>query len=242
MKQILNQKIGDLAIESFSFIQLFQKYKVDFYCEGSLMLKEALNNAEIDVDMFLKESTELQFQKNHLYNVKIDQWPLDLLADYIQKTHHRFTDQILVDIKNGVNEYLSDKQKVDDTILTFKEQIELLAKELGGHMKKEELILFPYIRKMIATRGAMVKPRFESVGNPIDMMIHEHNKAFLLLKNIRLIFNNYEINDMDSIKMNEIKLLMSDLDHDLTLHLHLENNILFPKVIEFEKNKLILST
>src|SRR5690554_3147068 len=111
MKQILNEKIGDLAIESFSFIQLFQKHKVDFYCEGNLMLKKALNNAEIDVDMFLKEFTELQIQKKYLYNVKIDQWPLDLLADYIQKTHHRYTDHILVDIKNAVHEYLSNRSE-----------------------------------------------------------------------------------------------------------------------------------
>lgn len=240
MEHILDQKISDLATEEYSLIQLFQKNKIDFYCKGSLTLKEALKNAEVDETEFLNRISKLERNKKKGYSVNIDDWPLDLVADYIQKTHHRFTDQILVKIKTAVNTCLEDGLEGNEMLIAFKEQLELLAKELGGHMKKEELILFPYIRKMIATRGKMEEPRFKTVENPIDMMIHEHDTAFQLLKNIRAILDDYKINDLMGAETNDIVKSMRELDHDLGLHLHLENNILFPKVIEFEKNKLNL--
>jgi|SRR5690554_48871 len=240
MKQLINERICDLAINNYSFIQLFQDYKIDFFCKGSQTLKEALKNGEVEEERFVKSMNEIQSKGVRDYSVRIEDWPLDLLADYIQKTHHRFTDRVLVEIKSAVNNCLEGKYKDNKVLTAFKIPLELLAKELGGHMKKEEFILFPYIRKMVSTRGKLEEPRFKSVENPIDMMIHEHDTAFELLKEIRVIFNNYIVNESSPEEIKSIVLLMSDLDHDLTLHLHLENNILFPKVVEFEKNRLFL--
>src|SRR5690554_564524 len=228
MNNILDQKIGDLAIRDYSFIQLFQKYKVDFYCKGNLTLDEGLRNAKINSHDFLNELEKIRAKNSTEYKVKIEEWPLDLLADYLQKKHHRFTDQILVKLKKKVDEYLTNNSGEKENISAFKVHLELLAKELGGHMKKEELILFPYIRKMVVTRGKIEAPRFKSVESPIEMMIHEHDTAFSLLTKIRILLNNYEWNTPNTEPVKEIKCLMKQLDDDLGLHLHLENNVLFP--------------
>src|SRR5690554_398093 len=240
MDPLLDQKVSEIAINNFAFIKLCQEFNIDFYCNGNATLKEALKNSDRNETEFLIRLKEVNDNKPYGFNGKIEDWPLDLLADYIQKTHHRFTDLILVQIKSAVNEYLETHHPKNENLLIFQEQLNLLSKELGGHMKKEELILFPYIRKMIATRGAMEEPRFKSVENPIDMMIHEHDTAFQLLKNIRSVLNDYTIEDINSVEMNDILSKMKSLDTDLGLHLHLENNILFPKVIAFEKIKLNL--
>jgi len=240
MEEKLDVKIGDLATENHEVLRLFLRYNIDFYCRGKLSLKEVLEHSDFNIDDFLKEFNELNKLPKRKYEVKIESWPLDLLADYIQKTHHAFTDKILVEIKSAVDNYIDQSFDENGEISEFKIQIELLAKELGGHMKKEELILFPYIRKMVATRGKMEAPRFGTVQKPIDLMIHEHDTAFVLLKNIRKILNNYIVDDSKSPQLVNIVEMMNDLDHDLALHLHLENNILFSNVVELEKNKVVL--
>src|SRR5690554_1811384 len=238
MDPLLDQKVSEIAINNFAFIKLCQEFNIDFYCNGNATLKEALKNSDRNETEFLIRLKEVNDNKPYGFNGKIEDWPLDLLADYIQKTHHRFTDLILVQIKSAVNEYLETHHPKNENLLIFQEQLNLLAKELGGHMKKEELILFPFIRKMISARKEVEAPRFGSVQKPIDMMIHEHDTAYQLLVEIRRLFNNYE-NEFDvKSKYKDIVLKMSSLDVDLQHHLHLENNILFPKTVELEKNKV----
>src|SRR5690554_809264 len=169
MEHLLEEKISSLAIDDFAFILVAQEFNVDFYCKGNATLKEALRVANINEKKFLSDYNKNKDQNKRDYSVKIEEWPLDLLSDYIQKTHHRFTDQILVELKNEVNEYLDNETAQKSLMEKFKIELELLAKELGGHMKKEELILFPFIRKMTAARDKIDKPGFKSVENPIEM-------------------------------------------------------------------------
>ncbi|PKR81120.1 iron-sulfur cluster repair di-iron protein [Brumimicrobium salinarum] len=239
MKHILNQKVSDLAVKNFAILQFFIEHQIDFYCEGNLSLEEAIKKSDLDQKEILSQIEEINKQDALNYSVDIENWPLDLLADYIQKTHHKFTEEALVELKDKVDAFIADSsgdQKM--TIVDFKVKLNLLAKELGGHMKKEELILFPFIRKMVSARKELEAPRFGTVQKPIDMMIHEHDTAFQLLVEIRKLFNDYKIeSDMNS-ECENIVLKMKCLDCDLQHHLHLENNILFPKTVELEKNKV----
>lgn len=239
MKHVLKHKVSDLAVKNFAILQFFIVHQIDFYCEGNQSLEEAIMKSKLDKEEIVQEIEKINKQAVSGYSVNIDNWPLDLLADYIQKTHHKFTEQILVELKDEVDAFIAENNgdhKV--TIVDFKVKLNLLAKELGGHMKKEELILFPFIRKMVSARREVEAPRFGSVQKPIDMMIHEHDTAYQLLVEIRRLFNNYE-NEFDvKSKYKDIVLKMSSLDVDLQHHLHLENNILFPKTVELEKNKV----
>ena len=238
MEELLKIKIQDLAKENFSNIQLFQSYNVDFYCKGGLTLKEALTNSSVNQDEFLGKLKKIQENEHIKYEVDVKNWPLDLLADYIQKTHHLFTDQILVNIRGKINEYLEKGLECSDKITQFKIPFEQLAQELGAHMKREELILFPTIKRIVATRGKLEDPGLKTVKTPVDKMIHEHDTQHQFIKEIRNILNGYSLNDKNPKDYNEIVSLMNDLDLNLSLHLHLENNILFPRALELERSKL----
>ena len=113
-----------------------------------------------------------------------------------------------------------------------------LAGELGGHMKKEELILFPFIRKMVNSKRKLDPPRFTTVENPIEMMEHEHVTSRNLISKIRKLTHNYELTDGTDGELVYILTLIKALDEDLIQHLHVENNILFPKAIVMEKRKV----
>jgi regulator of cell morphogenesis and NO signaling len=112
------------------------------------------------------------------------------------------------------------------------------AKDLGAHMKKEELILFPFIKKMIAAKqkGENVeKPHFGSVENPVAMMKHEHTVEGDRFVKIAALTSNYQFPE-DSCGTYQVTFkMLEDFEKDLHTHIHLENNILFPKAIELEK-------
>lgn len=236
MKVFLNSIIGELARKDFAYIQLFQQYGIDFYCNGDRTLQEAISNSKVDFDEVLSEIKLIQEkEKASLYKVDVETWPLDLLADYIQKTHHKFTDQILVKLRKQMEVMISSNVQEKEILERIHAPFDSLAKELGAHMKREELILFPAIRRMLIN-VAKREPINNSVENPVDQMMHEHQSQDMLLREIRSVLQNYEVNKSQSSEYIKFLKMMKELDLDLSLHLHLENNILFSKALEFEFN------
>ena len=225
-------KVGQLARENFAVIQLFNKNNIDFFCKGTRSLKEALAESGTGEEGFLKELEKISAQKPQLYAVDVEKWPLDLLADYIQKTHHRYTDQALLEIKELINKFLANGSEEAGTIEKFNPTFELLAGGLVTHMKKEELMLFPAIKKIVAaSAGGNNTAMLGSVDKTIEAMINEHDLQHQALKKIREVLDGYATKEGHD-DYNKIVLLMKALDEDLPFHIHLENNILFPKAVE----------
>src|SRR5699024_487589 len=112
------------------------------------------------------------------------------------------------------------------------------AGEMASHMKKEELVLFPFIRKMIKTKKSSSKitvPHFGTVENPVNMMVHEHDEQGRLLQQMAELSNNYTppINACNTYKITYAT--MNEFEEDMFNHIHLENIILFPKAVALEK-------
>lgn len=238
MEENLKYTVKELALENFSAIRLFQEFGVDFYCRGNLTLKESLATANVNQEEFLNRLSAIQKTATTKYEVEVENWPLDLLADYIQKTHHHFTDKILVQIKNAIKLYLEKDLPGKEIIQNLSIPLEMFAKEMGSHMKKEELILFPMIKKIVQTRGKIESDSARTVRSPVEKMIHEHDTQYQLLVEIREILNNYNLSESNTNDFKQIVSLMNSLDIDLGLHLHLENNILFPKAVDLERSKM----
>jgi regulator of cell morphogenesis and NO signaling len=112
------------------------------------------------------------------------------------------------------------------------------AQDLGAHMKKEELILFPFIRKMVAAKRSgevLVQPHFGTVENPVAMMKDEHEAEGDRFEKISELTNGYQF-PVDACGTYQVTFrMLEDFENDLHKHIHLENNILFPKAIELEK-------
>ncbi len=228
MEELMNAKVGELAKRNFLYIRLFTKLEIDFYCHGELTLKEAAEEAGADGKILTDKLKEIEETPSRNYEVKIEQWPLDLLADYIEKTHHRYTEKTTMTLKAMVEHYLGNTFKNENIIRRFQPQLMKLTGAMAVHMKKEELTFFPAIRKMAASRGKTDGAPTKPLQSSVDVFVHEHDQQHDSLVEIRKLFDSYMIKVADDKEFRDIMSLMKELDGDLALHLHLENNLLFP--------------
>jgi regulator of cell morphogenesis and NO signaling len=166
-------------------------------------------------------------------------WPIDLLADYIEKKHHRYVEAKTLEIKPYLDKICKVHGERHPELLEIQKQFNASAGELAAHMKKEEFILFPFVRKMAKAKheGLNVDaPHFGTVQNPVQLMMSEHSTEGDRFRNIEGLSNNYTPPSDGCSTYRVTYALLKEFEQDLHLHIHLENNILFPKAIELEKN------
>ena len=165
-------------------------------------------------------------------------YSIDLLADYIEKKHHRYVQDKTLEIQPYLDKICKVHGERHPELLEIKEEFNASAGELAAHMKKEELILFPFIRKMTKAKLENTKvdaAHFGTVKNPIQMMMNEHTVEGNRFRKIEELSNNYTP-PLDACNTYRVSFaLLKEFEQDLHLHIHLENNILFPRAIEIEK-------
>lgn len=229
--------IGEYVAKDFRTAAIFSKYGIDFCCKGNRTIEEACEKKNVDTNL-LKEQINMILATKNEDTIDFKKWPLDLLADYIEKTHHRYVEektQILLP-------FLSKLCKVHGAnhseLFEINELFIGCASDLAQHMKKEELILFPFIKKMI---GATISheniepPFFGTVNNPITMMMEEHDAEGERFRKIAALTNNYTTPEDACNTYRATYSILNDFEQDLHKHIHLESNILFPKAIALEK-------
>lgn len=229
--------IGEYVAKDFRTAAVFSKYGIDFCCKGNRTIEEACEKKFMDANEIREEiNTVLATKSDNTIDFK--SWPLDLLVDYIEKTHHRYVEnktQILLP-------FLDKLCKVHGAshleLFEINELFKGCAGELAQHMKKEELILFPFIKKLVKaslTNELIQQPHFGTVENPIAMMMHEHDAEGERFRKIAELTNNYNP-PADACNTYKVTFAMlQGFEQDLHKHIHLENNILFPKAVALEK-------
>lgn len=236
--ETLNKKtIGEYVAEDFRTAAVFKKNKIDFCCRGNRSLEEVCEKEGIDYELISKE-LEASTQSNTNNSIDFNTWPLDLLADYIEKTHHRYVEEKSVILQQFLTKLVKVHGGNHPELFEIHQIFNSVAQGLAAHMKKEELILFPFIRKMVKAQMSNEKlpqAHFGSVENPIDMMEHEHTEEGDKLRRLAELANEYQP-PADACNTYRVTFAMLDeFEQDLHKHIHLENNILFPKSIELEK-------
>jgi len=230
--------IGDFVAKDFRTAALFSKYGIDFCCKGDRTLEEVCEKKEVNPDELLAQIEAILESKSDS-GIDFNSWPIDLLADYIEKTHHRY----VAEKTPTLLQFLDKLSKVHGAnhpeLLEINDLFKGCAGELAQHMKKEELILFPFIKKMVdatITDHLIEQPFFQTVENPIEMMKHEHDAEGERFRKIAELSNNYTP-PADACNTYKVTFAMlQDFEEDLHKHIHLENNILFPKAIHLEKD------
>lgn len=237
MTQILQKQIGELVAQDYRTAAIFSNYGIDFCCKGNRQIDEVCTKKKINAEQI---ETELDAILNAKSTGEPDfkQWPLDLLADYVEKTHHRYVDSKSQPLLQFLDKLCKVHGERHPELFKINTAFKELAQELASHMKKEELILFPFIKKLVQaelTNKEIEKPHFGSVENPIDMMEHEHETAGDLLRIIENETSGYQP-PADACNTYRVTYAMlKEFEEDLHKHIHLENNILFPKSIQLEK-------
>lgn len=233
--------IGEMVAKDYRASTVFASFGIDFCCRGNHTLEEACLRKAV-YPLKVKDALDQLSIQSEGESMNFNFWPLDLLADYIEKKHHRYVEEripLLVQYLNKLCQvHGGSHPELFEITALFTEG----AGELVSHMKKEEFILFPYIRKMVKKSqdgsSAVDAPHFQTVKNPIKMMMQEHENEGDRFEKIAALTQNYNP-PADACNTYRVTYaLLDEFESDLHRHIHLENNILFPKSIEYEEKVL----
>lgn len=228
--------IGEMVAEDFRTAAVFKKYGIDFCCKGGRTITEACEKKGINEEKIYEELENIPSSGTN--SIDFNSFPLDLLADYVEKTHHRYVEEKTPVLQQFLDKLCKVHGDRHPELFEIRELFDESAKDLGAHMKKEELILFPFIRKMVAAQrsgGELLQPHFGTVENPVNMMKHEHTVEGERFAKITELTQGYNP-PQDACNTYRVTFAMlQDFENDLHTHIHLENNILFPKSVALER-------
>lgn len=238
---LTNTTIGEIVRADYRTSDVFKKYGIDFCCGGGKSIAAACEEQALDVDTIIEEIKKtVATAKGNDSGLPYDEWPLDLLANYVQKIHHGYVTKAIPVLTAYLDKIAQVHGDRHPELFEIKELYAETAGELTKHMKKEELMVFPYIQKLMQLEGAgateLPTPAFGSIAALIDQMEEEHEEEGDRFKKIAALSNNYTPpQDACNTYMVAFQKL-KEFEEDLHLHIHLENNILFPKSKELEKS------
>lgn len=228
--------VGDIAAKDLRKAQVFRKYGIDFCCGGKKTLRQVCSEKGLDEVAIARE---LQAQDNVRGSraVAYAEWSPDFLADYIVNTHHSYVRKTLPELRAFGGKVAAVHGPYHPELIRISDLIQELSAELKDHLMKEEEILFPYVKELVQIRQAgksLPVPHFGTIGNPIHMMEDEHESAGEILEEIRRLSGDYTLPAEACASYTLLFNMLQEFEEDLHIHIHLENNILFPKSKELE--------
>ena len=234
-----NKTIGEMVADDFRTASVFSANKIDFCCKGNRTLDEVCNQKGLDVYDVLAQLEKATESNNS--TIEFNTWELDLLIDYIEKKHHRYVEEKAPILLSFLLKLEQVHGAAHPELFEIKNLFKRTVDELTLHMKKEELILFPYIEQMVEAarnKTPLSAPGFGTVANPIAMMMEEHENEGNRFEKIVAISNNYTP-PADGCNTYKVTFqMLQEFESDLHTHIHLENNILFPKAIVLQEKFL----
>ena len=234
---ISEETLGEIAAKDLRKAQVFKKYGLDFCCGGKKTVKQACADKGLDVTKIEHELQ--QADKNFTSRpLPYNDWSLDFLSDYIVNTHHSYIKKSLPDIRAYASKVARVHGSRHPELLAIHTLVEEVYAELSEHLIKEENVLFPFIKELVAAstnKRHLPNINFGTVQNPIHLMETEHETVGKNLEEIRILSNNYALPEDACASYSLLYRMLDEFEDDLHTHVHLENNILFPKALELEK-------
>ena len=230
--------VRDVAMELPQSTRLFEKLKIDYCCGGSKPLAEACASAGLDVDNVLELLAQTtQSSATNGDSVAFQNLSVTELITHILDTHHVFTKSEMARLQSLADKVLSAHGGNHPELIHLDELLTQLCADLKPHMFKEEQVLFPYIVALataVDQNRAIPFAPFGTVNNPIRMMMREHDTAGQILRELRVLTSDYKVPADACLSYQTLYQALENFEKDLHQHIHLENNILFPKALELE--------
>ena len=228
MKTYKQTKIGDIVTQDFRAAEVFKKAGIDFCCGGSQSLEDACRDKKLDVAEIESELSKLENSElvsSHRFN----EWKLDFLCDYIVNTHHQTVMKLLPQLTfytQKIAEVHGDNHPELPEIANLFAQVDT---ELRQHLCNEEEVLFPSIREVLKTNSAESKA---TIISEITRMTGEHEFAGGAMDKINELSHRYAVPEDGCNTYRVAYKLLEQFEDDLHIHVHLENNILYPKAMK----------
>lgn len=233
--------IKEIVTQNYRAASVFEKYSLDFCCKGGVTISDACKEKHIDpasIITALHTLAEVPEESLHRFN----QWSIPLLVSFIVENHHTYVKQTIPSMLAHTKKVAAVHGERHPEMIAVAENFAVVANEMMNHMHKEERMLFPYIMALydaLHDKAPVPHSPFGTVRNPIAMMEQEHDAVGSLMYEIRNVTHNYAI-PADACTTYRVTLQeLKEFEHDLHQHVHIENNILFPKAAEMEEKLIV---
>ena len=230
--------VRDIVVKQPRTRRLLEQRGIDYCCNGQMPLGQAAERAGVDAGALITELREAIESPPERDDER--DWsgaPLADLADHIVETHHAFMRRQMPRIDRLLTTVTAAHPPHARMLMALRGTFDRLRTEIDEHLMKEEMVLFPYVRQLDAMTSdqAPFEPMHcGTVANPIRQMEHEHDAAGEALAELRSLTAGYTLPDDACPTFEELYQSLQELEADLHEHIHLENNVLFPRALEAE--------
>ncbi len=236
MNQLEQAVIGQLVAGNYHTAAVFKQFNIDFCCKGNMTVGEACRLKNIDPALVTDALENVQPVRRG-DTVDFSSWGADVLASHIQQTHHTYVARQIPVLESFLHKLCGVHGAAHPELLTVNRLFLAAADELTHHMQKEEVMLFPYIRRLVQASqdgNTPAPPPFGSVQAPIAVMMQEHSQEGDRFQQMTELSNDFTP-PADACNTYRVTYgLLKEFRDDLHLHIHLENNILFLKAAQLE--------
>jgi regulator of cell morphogenesis and NO signaling len=243
MQEFYTKTIREIAVEFPQTTRVFEEFKIDYCCGGRRPLAEACAEMGLDetlvrqrIESVLGGGEDAEKQTDFPEHKR----PAELI-DHIVAIHHIFTRNEIARLTPLMEKVRRKHGEQHPELRDIEAVFSALADELLAHMRKEEMVLFPYIKVLaavVSTSIPIAEPPFRTVQNPVRMMMTEHDAAGEMLVKVRALSNDFTPPDGACPSYRALYYGLEELERDLHRHIHLENNVLFPQAVELEQKVL----
>jgi len=224
--------IGEIVANNFRTAEIFKNAGIDFCCGGKKSLGESCIEKGIDIENIQEKLMEAE-QMPVEFSQNFNEWDLVFLCDYIVNTHHKFVSKSLPELSFYTMKIATVHGNNHPELREIEEIFAKIKLELEQHLKNEEEVLFPAIKEVISSKSTEAKSK---IVTEITRMSDEHEFAGGAMDKINDISKNYAL-PVDACNTYQVTFkLLKQFEDDLHVHVHLENNILYPKAIKLTKN------
>lgn len=225
MEKLKGMKIGDIVTNDFRTAQVFKEYGIDFCCGGNVTLESIANEKDIKLDALVDKLTNLE-GRNGGAALNYKDWAPDFLSDYVVNQFHQKVYQNLPIISQYVEKIALVHGENHPELHEINELFRLINAEMPVHQRQEEDVLFPAIKEVMKNGTAEAK---KIIHDQLKDMHEEHELIGGSMDRINVLSNSYEL-PPDACKTYMVAYkMLEEFEDDLHVHVHLENNILFPK-------------
>lgn len=232
------ETIGDITAKDWRKAEVFKKYGIDFCCGGKKTVREACQEKGLDFAQIEKDLQQASKSTAGGYT-NYDEWKLDFLADYVVNTHHVYVRKNVPELIGYAAKVAKVHGDLHPELLEINKLVNKVGKELLEHCDEEEKVLFPLVKEILKAQQNNTKP-VNQTGKSLQALVEtteeEHEQVGRDVDQIRELSNNFELPEDACASYTLLYKMLDDFENDLHTHIHLENNIMFPKAIEIEKN------
>jgi regulator of cell morphogenesis and NO signaling len=237
-----NAKVADIVNSDYRTADVFRKYGIEYCCGGKYPLHIACKSNGVNEETVLKELEEAMREMNTSHTLNFAEWHIDFLTDYIVNVHHHYLRNALPRVQDYVDRFAQGHRNKFVYLDELQESVRQMGRNFIPHLKHEEEIIFPYIRQIghaYYNKEPYASLLVRTLRKPVEeIMESEHLSTATALNRMRELTSNYTAPENACLSHKVTFAKLREVDNDLTQHIHLENDILFPRAIAMEKELL----